>query len=251
VADPKAIRTFATLLRGKFPTSSGTVNVGSVGVGDGFAFFRFKGPRAEQALQLGVEAAVFSQIEVNSTSADLLNVDFLVGFPLTFRLEGFSVRAREYHQSSHVGDQLLTRPGTTVRRQTLSFESFELMLAQDFAFARVYLGGEVLFDRTPSALAPALAHFGAEVRREVADSLPLFAAGLRLVAAVDAKSSRQNGGRPAWSVRTGAELSWGRSAQQRVRVWSFLLEFYDGPSPYGQFFLGSVRYFGFGFHFEI
>jgi hypothetical protein len=244
VADPKAIRTFVSYLRGKFPTSGGTVNVGSVGVGDGLAFLRFTGPRADQALQLGAEAAVFSQLEVTPTSADLLNVDYLVGFPLTVRLGGFSVRAREYHQSSHVGDQLLTRPGTTVRRRTLSFESFELLLAQDLAFGRVYLGGEGLFDRTPSTLAPALAHFGAEARREVAG-------GFRLVAAVDARSSRQNGGRPAWSVRAGVELAGARSARQRLRVLSFLLEYYDGPSPYGEFFLQPTRFAGFGFHFEI
>jgi hypothetical protein len=240
VADPKAIRTFATILRGKFPTSSGASNVGSVGIGDGVPFFRFTWPRNERALQLGVEAAIFSQFELTPNRADLLNVDYFVGFPLTFRLEGFSVRAREYHQSSHVGDQLLTRPGTTVRRHTLSFESFELMLAQDLAFARLYLGGEVLFGRTPSTLAPALAHFGGEARREVAD-------GIRLVAAVDAKSSGQNGGRPAWSVRAGAELAWPRS----TRVWSFLLEFYDGLSPYGEFFLQKARYGGFGFQFQI
>jgi hypothetical protein len=244
VADPKAIRTFATLLRGTFPTSAGASNVGSVGIGDGLPFFRFTWPGAERALQLAVEAAIFSQFELTPNRADLLNVDYFVGFPLTFRLEGFSVRAREYHQSSHVGDQLLTRPGTTVRRHTLSFESFELMLAQDLAFARLYLGGEVLVGRTPSTLAPALAHFGGEVRRAVTE-------GIRLVAAVDAKASGQNGGRPAWSVRAGAELAAFWSTQQRQRVWSFLLEFYDGPSPYGEFFLLKARYGGFGFQFQI
>jgi hypothetical protein len=42
-ADPKAIRTFATYLRGKFPASTAARHIGAVGVGDGVALVRLNG----------------------------------------------------------------------------------------------------------------------------------------------------------------------------------------------------------------
>ena len=244
VADPKAIRSFATYLNGKFPTSAGTISVGSIGIADGFGFFRIGGKRAGDGLQLGVEAAVFAQFQLHTSSHDLLNADYFVSFPLTLRLDGFSARTRIGHQSSHLGDELLTRPESTIRRQNLSFEFIELMLSQEVAFVRVYAGGEYLFDRTPNTLAPALAHVGTELRHGLAP-------GVRLVAALDVKLSEQQDWNPAWSVRAGAEFAWSRSEGHRLRVWSFLLEYYEGPSPYGQFFLDSTRYLGAGFHFQL
>src|SRR5512144_3106172 len=44
-ADPKAVRSFASYVHGKFPKSTNARNIGSVGVGDGVALFRFGGPR--------------------------------------------------------------------------------------------------------------------------------------------------------------------------------------------------------------
>jgi hypothetical protein len=242
VADPKAIRTFATYLWGKFPTNTNAISVGSVGIADGFGFFRIGGRRAGDGVQLGIEGAVFSQFALRRPGHDLLNADYLVGFPLTFRLDGFSARARFYHQSSHLGDKLLLRG--TIRRQNLSFESAELILSQELAFVRVYAGGEYLTDRSPSTLGSSLAHFGAELRHEVAE-------GTRLVAAVDVKSTKQQDWKPAVSVRAGVEVARLRSPRNPLRVWSVLAEYYDGPSPYGQFFLDSTQYEGIGFHLQL
>jgi Protein of unknown function (DUF1207) len=244
VADPKAIRTFATYLRGKFPTSTDAIDVGSIGIADGFGIFRVGGPGEGDGLQLGLEAAVFAQFDLSSPSDDLLNADYLVGLPLTFRYSGFSARARLYHQSSHLGDELLLRPESTIQRQNLAFESVELMVSQEASIVRLYVGGEYLFNRRPDALDPKVLHAGAELRGGEAR-------GLRLVAAVDVKSTEQQDWRPAWSVRAGFEFAWSRSPEHPLRVWSLLAEYYDGPSPYGQFFLDSTQYFGAGFHFQL
>ncbi len=243
IADPKAIRTFATYLRGKFPTSSSAIDVGSIGIADSFAFFRVGGPGVGDGLQLGVEAAVFAQFDLSSPSDDLLNADYLVGFPLTYRWAGFSARARVYHQSSHLGDEFLLRPENTIQRQNLSFESAELIVSQEAGILRLYAGGEYLFDRNPETLDPKVVHGGVELRGGEAR-------GLRLVAALDVKSTEQQNWKPAWSVRAGFEFAWSRSPEHPLRVWSVLAEYYDGPSPYGQFFLDSTRYVGAGFHFQ-
>jgi hypothetical protein len=240
VADPKAIRSFLTYLRGKFPTNTERISVGSIGVGDGFSFFRIGGPASGDGLQLGLEAAVFAQFNLDAPSLDLINSDFLVGLPLTFRRSGFSARARVYHQSSHLGDEFLLATG--IEREEIAFESLELILSQEIGAFRVYAGGEYLFDRTPSTLAEFLVHAGAEVRIGPA-------VGARFIAAADLKSSEEQDWKPAWSVRTGVEFAkWG-SLDHTPRIFSLLAEFYEGPSPYGQFFLQETRYLGIGFHF--
>jgi hypothetical protein len=244
VGDPKAIRTFATYLRGEFPTSTDAISVGSIGLGDGFALFRVGGPNPGEGLQLGVEAAVFAQFDLDAPSDDLLNADYLIGFPLTFRLAGFSARARVYHQSSHLGDELLLRGESEIERENLSFESAELILSQELGWLRLYAGGEYLFNRRPSTLDDWVAHAGAEVRAGPTK-------GLRVVAAVDVKSTEQQEWEPAFSVRAGVEAAWWRLEGHPPRIWSILAEYYDGPSPYGQFFVESIRYAGVGLHLQL
>jgi Protein of unknown function (DUF1207) len=244
VADPKAIRSFASYLRGKFPTSNGTISVGSIGVADEFAFFRVGGPGPGEGVQLGIQAAVFAQFDLDTPSRDLLNADYLVGLPLTFRREGFSARLRLYHQSSHLGDEFLLRPENTVKRLNLAFESVELMLSQEVGPLRVYAGGEYLFNRNPSTLDPKLVHGGVELRAGPQR-------GGRAVAALDVKSTEQQRWKPAWSARAGLEIAWSRDPASPPRLWSILAEYYDGPSPYGQFFLDHTRYYGVGLHFQL
>jgi hypothetical protein len=243
-ADPKAIRTFATFLRGKFPAGTDTQNVAAVGVGDGIALVRFNGPRPGEGLQLGLEAAVFSQFALDAPSDDILNADYVVGAPITYRYRSFSARARVYHQSSHLGDELLLRPETTIRRENLSFESAELILSQDLGPLRVYAGGEHLFNRRPSTLDELLGHAGAELRVGPAR-------GARLVAAVDLKGSEEHDWDPALSARLGLEIAWWRHADHPPRLASVVAEYYEGPSPYGQFFLESTRYYGMGVQFQL
>lgn len=244
VADPKAVRSFVSYLYGKFPTSHGSLHLGSVGIGDGLPLLRVGGPRAGDGLQVGLEAAVFAQFDLDSRSDDLLNADYTVGIPVTFRRAGFSARLRLYHQSSHLGDELLLRADGEIVRQNLSFESVELILSQEVGPLRVYAGGEHLLDRNPTALDPRVVHAGAELRAGPDR-------GARLVVAADVKSSEQQQWKPAWSGRAGVEVAWWRSPGHPPRVWSLLAEYYDGPSPYGQFFLESTRYAGVGLHLQL
>jgi hypothetical protein len=243
-ADPKAVRSFATFLYGKFPTSTEERNVAAVGVGDSIGLVRFGGPRAGEGLQLDLEAAVFSQFDLDSPSDDLVNADYIVGLPLTWRIRSFSVRARVYHQSSHLGDEFLLRAETPFTRENLSYEAVELLLSQELGALRLYGGGEYLFNRSPSALDPYVAHAGAEARLGPER-------GARFVVAVDVKSSEQQDWEPAWSARSGVEIAWWRHPEHPPRLASVVAEYYEGPSPYGQFFLESTRYFGFGFQFQL
>jgi hypothetical protein len=75
--------------------------------------------------------------------------------------------------------------------------------------------------------------------------------GVRFVGAVDAKAAEQHDWSPGWSARAGVEIAAWRDESHPPRLWGILLEFYDGPSPYGQFFQEQVRWLGLGLHLSL
>jgi hypothetical protein len=247
LADPKAIRSFASYQRGN--ARDFATNVGAVGIADQFGFFRIGRGRAGDGVQLGVSAAVFAQFDLAASSFDLLNADYVIGLPLTARRGGTSGRLRVYHQSSHLGDEFLLRPDRP-ERENLSFESVELLLSQDVGPLRVYGGGEWFVNRNPADLPEALLHGGFELRQR--RGVALGTAGrARLVAAVDVKTINDRAWTTGVSARAGIEVGRVREGAAPARRWSLLGEFYDGPSPYGQFQASTVRLTGLGFHFQL
>jgi hypothetical protein len=247
IADPKAIRSFASYQRGR--AAEFATNVASVGIADQFAFFRFGGRRAGDGVQFGVSAGVYAQFDLDAPSLDLLNADYVIGLPLTFRHGGFSGRARVYHQSSHLGDEFLLRPDRP-DRENLSFESAELLVSQDVGPVRAYAGGEYFLNREPEDLPRRLVHAGVELRPRAAARLGTLARA-RFVAGADLKVVSDSNWTPGVSVRAGIEVGRPREGLVPGRRWSLLGEFYDGPSPYGQFHRDDVRLAGVGFHFTL
>src|SRR5262245_51668766 len=155
LADPKEARSFVSFLRGTFrslddPTGEGT-SIASVGVGDSFGLVRWGGPDAGEGVQLDVIGSIFAQFDIGTPSNDLINADYIIGLPLTFRRNGFSVRSKLYHQSSHLGDEYLLRNEDIVR-ENLSFESVEVLISQELGPLRGYGGGEWIFRREPDSL---------------------------------------------------------------------------------------------------
>lgn len=248
LADPKAEHSFLSYLRGDFPSlQDGTdadrrIRIGAVGLGDAFPLVRVAGGVPGNGLQVGVVGSIFAQFDLSTESFDLINADYLVGVPVTFRRDGFSWRLRLYHQSSHLGDEFMLR--TELERENLSFEALEVLLSQELGPVRVYGGGERLFNRDPATLEAMLAHGGIEVRLGAPR-------GARFVAAVDAKAAQQHDWQPGLSARAGIEVAHWRDASHPPRLWGVLLELYDGPSPYGQFFQEQVRWVGVGLHLSL
>ena len=250
VADPKGLHSFVSYQRGD--ALQFAANIASVAIADAFGLLRFGGGRPGDGVQIGLSAGVFAQFDLDAPSYDLINADYLIGLPITLRRGGFSARVRVYHQSSHLGDEFLLREARPdqVQRENLSFESAELLVSQDVGALRVYGGGENFFNRAPAGLAARLAHAGAELRPEA--SLRFGTAGrVRPIAAVDVKVVDDDAVRTGVSVRAGLEVGRPREGAVPSRRWSLLYEFYDGPSPYGQFYGTDVRLNGIGFHFAL
>jgi hypothetical protein len=251
LADPKEARSFASFLRGTFrslddPSGKGT-SIGSVGLGDSFGLLRWGGPSSGEGLQIDLVASIFAQFALDAPSHDLINADYIIGVPVTFRRRGFSTRVRLYHQSSHLGDEFLLRDEDTLR-QNLSFESLELLLSQEIGMLRAYVGGERLFRRQPSALAKKLFHGGVELRSGRSGAF-------QLVGGVDLKATELTVGHAEWSraisARIGVEALRAGADGHPGRTIMLMLELYDGPSPYGQFFQDDISYMGIGLHFGL
>jgi hypothetical protein len=253
LADPKAVQSFVSYLRegsqAEAPDTS--IHIGSVGLGDSFGLGRWGGSRPGDGVQLSLIGAVFAQFDLETTSYDLLNADYVIGLATTMRGQWFSSRLRVYHQSSHLGDEFLLREGEPPERENLTFESAELLLSVDGGLVRIYGGGEVLFNREPDDLARHVAHVGGELR-PVPPILSLGdLGGFRFVAAVDLKATEDHDWDPSVSARAGFEYDRPGETALPARRWRILGEYYRGPSPYGQFFRESVQHFGVGLHFGL
>ena len=247
LADPKEARSFASFVRGSFPSlddPTGTrTSIASVGLGDSFGLVRVAGPSAGEGLQLDAIGSIFAQFDLGAASTDLINADYVIGLPLTVRRSGFSLRARIYHQSSHLGDEYLLR-NDSATRANFSFESVELLVSQEIGPVRGYVGGERIFRREPDTLPDSLFHSGFEWRAGRAWKA-------RLVSGVDLKTTELHDWSPAISARIGLETGPPGSGGRPGRLVALLLEIYKGPSPYGQFFQDDISYVGVGLHFGL
>jgi hypothetical protein len=246
-ADPKEMLSFVAILR--VATDTTTTTAASVAFGESVGVVRFSSPRAGRALELGVSGAVFAQFDLSTPSNDLLNTDFLIGAPITAQLGPWSARVRYYHQSSHLGDELLLRSNPPVR-VNLSFESLELLVSRDLHGVRVYGGGEYLVRRDPPALGRGLLHGGLEARLPgPVVELGGFGDGF-LVLALDVRAPEERDWQPGWSATLGLEFRV-PGASTIVRRWGVRLQGYTGPVPYGQFYTQDVTSVGVGLHFAL
>jgi hypothetical protein len=62
------------------------------------------------------------------------------------------------------------------------------------------------------------------------------------------KATQQHDCSPGTSARAGIEFARSGAAGHPARHVALMLEAYEGPSPYGQFFQDDISYVGFGLH---
>lgn len=245
IADPKQPQFFATWQVARARTDRTSSNIGAVALGENFGFYTKR--QGCDGWQVSLLTGIFSQFNMDTASTELINTDFVVGVPVTWRTGNWSTRIRYYHQSSHVGDEfLLGRPG--FNRLNLSFEEIEAILSYDYRWARVYAGGGVLVHREPVTLDRNRVQWGFEVRGPALASKPgkLFD-GLIVtpVLAADFKTFEEL----HWVVNANvvAGMEWSRpESHRRFRI---MLNYYHGFNPYGQFFAQKIETVGAGFYF--
>lgn len=253
LADPKEPRFSGSYQSMRFEArgigserSGDTVDVGTVSAAGNFGLAGLRQRKECNGIQLGVSGGVFSQFNLDEPSSDLINSDFLVGLPVTFRWGPFSGRARLYHQSSHLGDEfLLDNPD--VDRVNLSFEAIDGVASLDLGPLRFYGGGGYLF-RTEPDLDPGIAHWGGELRLDMLAWELSSRARLLPVAGADFHAFQEQDWDVTTSVVAGLEVG-NVIAGRRLRI---LFVYLDGFLPYSQFFnTATVESYGVAIQFEL
>jgi uncharacterized protein DUF1207/BON domain-containing protein len=244
LADQKQPRFHITWQR--WHTDSGAFDIASVGFGENFGLVRWPRGHPGNGWQLGASGAVFSIFNLDSSSSDLLNADYSIGFPVSYRSGAWSARVRLYHQSSHLGDEFLLQTGDTqpvpiTPRINLSYEALEMLGSFEHDGGRIYFGGTRIVSVQPSDLGRDRLQAGVEYRGN-----PVHWRTSRIVAGCDVEAWSETGWARDWSVKTGLML---RSPYGDARSVQLLLEGYSGHAPHGQFFAVNVTYIGAGIAF--
>ena len=237
VADPKEPRFFVSLVELQ-QDDPGTedITAGLVGLGTTFGLYRWSGENEQKGWQLSFFGAAFSQFNLDAESEDLLNTDYQVGIPLTYKAGRFSARARLYHQSSHLGDEFLLS-GAAPDRLNLSIEVIDLLLAWNWDGLRGYAGGGYAIGVDPNELERGIYHAGIDYRSRNSG----------VIAGVDIQWLEEVDWNSGTSVMVG--YAFGRKHPVRRGV-SLRLVAYDGVAPFGQFFTDDIEYYGAGLYFE-
>ena len=214
-------------------------SVAAVSFGETLTLFRDKLGRGWW--ETGLQAGVFAVFDLEASSMDLVNADYMAAAFLGYRYDRFSAIARLFHQSSHLGDEFLLR-NRVKNRVNLSYEAIDLRASYMFLddVLRIYGGGGFLFDQDPSDLKPGFVQWGVEFRS------PWRPAAFRPIAAADIQNREENHWQTDFSLRAGIEFE-GWLASRSLQI---MLEYFRGHSPNGQFYRDKIDYLGIGAHFN-
>lgn len=221
------------------PAGSKTFHGALTSLGSSFPLYRWL-TASGSAWQLDLFGDAKSQFNFDGPSDELLNIDYFVGFPLSWRRDPWSMRVRLFHQSSHLGDEYLLSEDPP--RQDISYEAVDVLVAYDVASTRWYAGGgRILSD--DGQLEDNSFRAGAEY---VSAGLPLlgahFVAGLDLFCRGDLDEAIESNATAGlrWQGREPGSGSVTAAAQA-----------FTGPLPFGQFNGQSATYYGVLLYFSL
>lgn len=214
-------------------------HAGSVSFGETFGLLGGPAP-FKGRWQLDFQAAVFGLFDLDSDSKDLINADYWVGLPVSYKSGNFAAMARVFHQSSHLGDEFLLRD--RVDRVNLSYEAVDLKLSYNLGYGlRVYGGLGYLLSVEPADVDP----FSTQVGVEYLAPFTLGSGLIRPVAGVDVQNREESDFATDVSVRAGVQFESPEEVSQRVQL---MLEYFNGRNPNGQFYDRNLEFYGFGLH---
>ena len=234
LADPKEPRFYLSYR--VFNYRSQVIHVGAGGYGEFFGLYRSVDTTGGFSWQSSFGGGIHAQFDIDAPSFDLVNADYTIGFPFTFRRGAESYRFAIYHQSSHLGDEFLLH--NNVERVELSFEALELIGSYEWTTWRTYYGGDYIIHQGPTDLKPVILHVGAEYY----GTGKIVGRG-RLVGGLDVKGDESHDWTANSSLKFGLQFD---SSEPNGRYMRILAEEYDGFTPYGQFYNYRTTYFGLG-----
>lgn len=250
LADPKQPQFFALWQSQQSRLERTNANIGSIGIGENFGFYTKR--EGCNGWQISLLTGIFAQFDLDTSKSDLINIDFNVGVPLTWRYGQWSARLRFYHQSSHIGDEFL-RSHPDFKPIGLQYNEVDMIVSYDvLRWLRLYGGGAVLVSREPSTIDRGTVQWGFESRTP----RPLVRSYLfgRLsnpilfspVLTADFKSVEAQG----WHINTNLLMGIDMFRYGSFKRLRILFNYYHGYNPYGQFFFSQkTESFGAGAYF--
>ena len=246
IADPKQPQFFAIWQQSRLRAENSSFSLGSVAIGENFGIYTKR--KGCDGWQVGLLTGVFAQFNLDEKNAALINTDFNVGLPLSWRSGNWSARLRYYHQSSHLGDEFLgSHP--EIKPSSFILEEAEGILSYDYRWLRLYGGAAVLVHREPSTIDRTRAQWGFEARAPAIRTriLEPFLKHLVVTPMVsgDFKSHEELG----WIINTNVVggFEWSRTgSRRRFRI---LATYFHGHNPYGQFYNQKIESIGVGAYF--
>ena len=234
LADPKEPRFYLSYLLVKYRSQSISSAVG--GYGEIYGLYRSK-PREDGFVwQANFGGGIHAQFNLDAPSLDLVNADYTIGFPFSFRKDATSFRVTIFHQSSHLGDEYLLH--NHVERVELSYEAIQAIASYEWTRWRAYYGGDWIVHQGPTNLK----HFALQTGVEYYGTEPGIGRG-RLVVGWDLKADETHDWAVNSSIKAGLQYDSSEKNKHYLRV---LAEAYKGFAPYGQFYVNRLTYIGVG-----
>ncbi len=225
----------------------------TIAMGDNFPVYRWLNvfPWCGD-LQIGIEAGIWAPFNFDDvphddgTYCELVNTDYLLGFPLDYAADRWVFRLRLYHISSHLGDELLVnRPFFLMERVNPSFEAIEFFTSYQVTRSlRFYAGGGYMLHSDKSfPMDDFYVEYGGEVRWWTSRFCYQRLYGTFFFA-VDVQNWQVRDWDFDWTVKGGYEISKLQGVGRKMRIFA---AYHDGFSYEGQFFLLRTRYGELGF----
>jgi hypothetical protein len=234
LADPKEPHFYLSYRYYVYQSQS--INTATGGFGEIFGINRYVDRSDGSAWQINFGGGIHAQFNLDMPSRALVNADYTIGFPVSYRKGPISMRITLYHQSSHLGDEYLLQ--TKTNRMEFSYEALNVIGSREWREWRVYGGGEYLLHKVPNELRPWAAQGGVEYY----GTGPVLGRG-RLVGGLDLKIDQEHDWAVNGSLKAGLQFDSSESNGRYIRV---LAEGYKGYSPHGQFYVNRISYGGIG-----
>ena len=238
IADPRW-PAFGTTVRHYFDDSKWE-SIAAVELGDMMPLVR---GRIGETLQweVGVHAGLWALFDMDSESANLTNLDYIVGGFASVRQGPWSGIARAFHRSTHLGDEEIIHHHTN--RINFSYEGMDARISYEpWDWLRLYGGGGYILRVEPKNYAPWKVQSGLELRSGW--TLP---GRLRPIFGADFQFLEEHDWQPQISLRGGLELESLAVLGRKVQL---LIEYFNGNSVDGQFYTREVEYLGLGVRFK-
>ena len=239
IADPKELRfyfSYRPYQHAPYYLSQSTeIFAGSLGAL--FGLYRSINNSGGYSWQANISGGIYSEFDIRYFY--LVDTDYFIGLPFTFRKGAESYRINFYHESSHLGDQYMQHSNIT--RIEFSYEALNFIGSYEWTRWRIYYGGEYMVQVEPSNYRPITIQSGLEYY-----GTKRFLLG-RVVGGLDLKCTQENKWPLNTSLKVGLQFDDSNPHGRSIR---FLLEGYKGFSPVGQFFNDRLTYVGLGITLE-